>query len=68
VLSLREAAQHAHNRARSAFIEVDGVEQNAPAPRFSRSQAAHPKAPPRIGAHTQEVLADWGIDPILFSM
>ena len=67
VLSLREAAQHAHNRARSAFIEVDGVQQNAPAPRFSRSQTAHPKAPPRIGAHAQEVLADWGVDPILFS-
>jgi alpha-methylacyl-CoA racemase len=65
VLNLREAAQHAHNRARSAFIEVDGVEQNAPAPRFSRTQTAHPKAPPKIGANAQEVFADWGIDPRL---
>jgi alpha-methylacyl-CoA racemase len=65
VLNLREAAQHAHNRARRAFIEVDGVEQNAPAPRFSRTQTAHPKAPPRIGADAQAVFADWGIDPKL---
>jgi alpha-methylacyl-CoA racemase len=65
VLSLREAAEHPHNRARSAFIEVDGVEQNAPAPRFSRTQARHPKAPPKIGADVREVLAEWGVDPNL---
>jgi alpha-methylacyl-CoA racemase len=65
VLNLREAAQHAHNRARSAFIEVDGVEQNAPAPRFSRTQTTHPKAPPGIGANAREVFTDWGIDPKL---
>jgi alpha-methylacyl-CoA racemase len=67
VLSLREAALHAHNHARGAFIEVGGVEQNAPAPRFSRTQAAHPKAPPRIGADAQAVLADWGVDPKLLA-
>ncbi len=61
VLTLREAALHPHNRARNAFIEVGGVEQNAPAPRFSRTPADHPKAPPRTGADIEDVFADWGI-------
>jgi alpha-methylacyl-CoA racemase len=67
VLTLREAAAHPHNRARNAFIEVGGVEQNAPAPRFSRTPAAHPKAPGNIGADAETVLADWGVDPKLLS-
>ena len=63
VLTLQEAALHPHNRARMAFIEVDGVQQNAPAPRFSRTCPAHPTAPPRAGSDGEQVLADWGIDP-----
>ncbi len=63
VLTLKEAAAHPHNRARQAFIDVGGVEQNAPAPRFSRTPAPHPTPPPTIGAHSREVLAEWGIDP-----
>jgi alpha-methylacyl-CoA racemase len=35
VLSLAEAREHPHNRARNAFIERDGIVQPAPAPRFS---------------------------------
>jgi alpha-methylacyl-CoA racemase len=62
VLTLQEAALHAHNRARSAFIDVDGVQQNAPAPRFSRTSPAHPTAPAKTGADLQTVLADWDID------
>jgi len=62
VLTLKEAAQNPHNRARNAFIEVGGVEQNAPAPRFSRTAAAHPRAPTKIGSDAQQVFADWGID------
>lgn len=61
VLTLREAAQHPHNRARNAFIEVAGVEQNAPAPRFSRTPPHHPTAPPKTGADIEGVFADWGI-------
>jgi alpha-methylacyl-CoA racemase len=64
VLTLREAADHPHNRARSAFIEVGGVVQNAPAPRFSRTPSAHPTAPPTVGSDMDSVLADWGIDPL----
>jgi len=37
VLTLQEAIDHPHNRARNTFIEVDGVVQPAPAPRFSRT-------------------------------
>ena len=62
VLTLQEAALHAHNRARSAFIDVGGVQQNAPAPRFSRTSPAHPTAPAKTGADLQTVLADWDID------
>lgn len=38
VLSVWEAPQHPHNTARESFIELDGVTQPAPAPRFSRSR------------------------------
>jgi alpha-methylacyl-CoA racemase len=62
VLTLAEAAEHPHNRARQAFIDVDGIQQNAPAPRFSRTVPDRPAAPPKRGSDTQGVLADWGID------
>jgi alpha-methylacyl-CoA racemase len=63
VLTLAEAAQHPHNRARQAFIEVEGLLQNAPAPRFSRTAPGPPRAPAKTGSDMQAVLADWGIDP-----
>lgn len=67
VLTLAEAAQHPHNRVRQAFIQVGGVEQNAPAPRFSRTAALHPQPPRQIGIDTRDVLRDWGIDPALLT-
>jgi alpha-methylacyl-CoA racemase len=60
VLSLAEAAQHAHNVARGSFITVDGVEQHAPAPRFSRSTPEPVQGPHRAGADTVEVLREAG--------
>ncbi len=60
VLSLAEAPQHVHARSRDAFIEVDGVVQPAPAPRFDRSVPSTPKPAPRIGEHTEEVLREAG--------
>ena len=39
VLSIPEAFEHPHNQARGAFIDLDGVVQPAPAPRFSRTPA-----------------------------
>ena len=44
VLSMEEAPDHPHNRARNAFVEVDGVRQPAPAPRFSRTSSRSPDA------------------------
>jgi alpha-methylacyl-CoA racemase len=61
VLSLAEAPSHPHNVARQTFVEVDGVTQPAPAPRFSATPGAIQGPAPAIGAHTDDVLADWGV-------
>ncbi|MFZ6004866.1 MAG: CaiB/BaiF CoA transferase family protein [Actinomycetota bacterium] len=63
VLSLAEAPQHPHNVHRQTFIEREGVVQPAPAPRFSGTPATVQRPPAHAGQHTDEVLADWGIDP-----
>ncbi|MGR9092907.1 MAG: CoA transferase, partial [Gammaproteobacteria bacterium] len=54
--------QHPHNVARATFVEVDGVTQPAPAPRFSRTQSKIQKGASPAGADTDAVLADWGFD------
>lgn len=61
VLDWDEAPQHPHNRARETFINVDGVVQPAPAPRFSRSQPDVPAAPVPPGSHSEAILSDWGL-------
>ncbi|GAA1518642.1 CaiB/BaiF CoA transferase family protein [Nocardioides humi] len=63
VLSLRESAEHPHVRARGSVVDRDGRLHSGPAPRFSRSTAAEPTAPPVPGQHTVEVLAAAGLDP-----
>jgi len=60
VLSMDEAPQHAHAAARGAFIEIDGVVQPAPAPRFDRTPPGVPRPAPRVGEHTQDILLDAG--------
>ena len=60
VLSLAEAPEHPHNRARGTFVEVEGVRQPGPAPRFSRTPGAIDRAPAHAGEHTDEALAEWG--------
>ena len=60
VLSMAEAPEHPHSRARKAFIEVEGVVQPAPSPRFGRTPGAVRRPPARAGEHTDEVLQDWG--------
>ena len=60
VLSLTEAPSHPHNRDRATFIEVDGITQPAPAPRFSRTPGAVRRPPSAAGQHTDEALAEWG--------
>jgi len=63
VLSMAEAPGHPHNVARGTFIEVGGVRQPAPAPRFSRTPAAVPDPPPVPGSDTEAVLASLGYSP-----
>lgn len=60
VLDLSEVAEHPHNKARQTFVQVDGITQPAPAPRFSRtaSQISRPAGAPE--ADLQQVLRDWG--------
>lgn len=60
VLTLEEAPKHPHNLARQTFVEVAGVTQPAPAPRFSATPGKIQGPPPSIGAHNKEALADWG--------
>ncbi len=63
VLDLAEAPDHPHHRARDAFVEVDGRQQPAPAPRFSRTPGGVQRGAPGYGAHTDEVLDEAGYDP-----
>jgi alpha-methylacyl-CoA racemase len=63
VLSLAEAPDHPHMAARGTFVEVDGVVQPAPAPRFSRTPGAIQGPPEPPGASTDRVLSDWGFAP-----
>jgi alpha-methylacyl-CoA racemase len=60
VLRLDEVAKHPHAQARGGYIEVAGVTQPAPAPRFSRSQPAQPTPAVKAGTHTDAILADAG--------
>jgi len=61
VLDIQEAPNHPHNQARETYIEIGGMTQPAPAPRFSRSSPEVPFAPHLPGSDTEEVLEEWGI-------
>lgn len=56
VLNMKEAPNHPHNVARHTFIELEGVTQPAPAPRFSRTQPEVQSSPSLVGEHTDEIL------------
>jgi alpha-methylacyl-CoA racemase len=60
VLDMAEAPVHAHNRARGTFVDVDGVTQPAPAPRFSRTQAGPVTPASSPGQDSAAILAGWG--------
>jgi len=60
VLSLDEAAKHPQNVHRKTFLEIEGVLQPAPAPRFSRTKCEIRKPPSAPGADTEQVLSAWG--------
>lgn len=60
VLDLDEAVAHPHLKARGTFVEVGGVMQPAPAPRFSRTRPAEPRPPAAITAENEAAaLAEW---------
>lgn len=60
VLEPDEAVVHPHNRQRGTFVEVAGVVQPAPAPRFSRTPPAEPAPAAHLGQHTFVALQRWG--------
>ena len=61
VLSILEAPHHPHNRHRKTFVEIEGVTQPAPSPRFSRTRAEIAGAARAPGEDTRSVLADIGL-------
>jgi alpha-methylacyl-CoA racemase len=62
VLSFSDAPAHPQHRARGSFVEVAGVVQPAPAPRFSSTPSAVIGPAPQRGEHGRQALADWGFD------
>ena len=60
VLSVFEAPTHPHNVHRGTFIEVDGVVQPSPSPRFSRTTAEILHAARAPGEDSTEVLSSIG--------
>ena len=60
VMAMSEAHTHPHNVARENFVEVAGVTQPAPAPKFSRTPGRIHSAPPKPGEHTESALEVWG--------
>ena len=60
VLSMAEAPQHPHMKARGTFVELDGVVQPAPAPRFSRTRPEIRQSAGSADEHADEALRDWG--------
>ena len=62
VLTFNEAPDHPHNKARGTFVDVEGVAQPKPAPRFSRTPGSVKGAAPDVGADTREGLVSWGFD------
>lgn len=62
VVPMAEAAQHPHLVARGSYVEVEGITQPAPAPKFSATPAELTTGPAIPGAHTRETLLDWGIE------
>ena len=63
VLTFAEARAHPQSATRGGFVDVGGIAQPAPAPRFGRTPGAVTGAPPARGAGGRAALADWGFGP-----
>lgn len=60
VLTMDEAPDHPHMKARGVYVEIDGVTQPAPAPRFSRTVPENPFAAKAADATpVDEALSGW---------
>lgn len=62
VLALGEAVQHRHHAARNAFVDVEGVRQPAPAPRFSRTPSRVQGPAPAEATPIADVRVRWARD------
>ncbi|HLL12151.1 MAG TPA: CoA transferase [Rubrivivax sp.] len=64
VLSFDEAPRHAHATSRGSFVNVDGVVQPSPAPRFARTPTGQPRRAPAPGQDTEAVLMEAGFSEV----
>ena len=62
VLTLAEATRHPHHVARGTYVEVDGIAQPGPAPRFSRTPGAVTGGPREPGIGASDALSAWGVE------
>jgi alpha-methylacyl-CoA racemase len=60
VLSMQEAIEFEHNVERKTFVEIDGLNQPAPAPRFSETPSEIKHAPVDKGFNTKEIISELG--------
>ena len=63
VLTFSESARHPHRLARGGTVDVAGIAQPAPAPRFARTPGAIRRPPPERGGEGRAALRDWGFSP-----
>ena len=59
ILSMSEVDQHEHNRYRQSIVQIEGIKQPAPAPRFSRTPSAIQKSLLQTDAEFEELIAKW---------
>ncbi len=64
VLTLAEAPEHPHNRARGSYVQVTGVQVAAPTPRFGGTPTTVAAPPPTPGADTEDLLTALGYSPL----
>ena len=64
VLSLSEAAEHPHLKARSTYVTHEGLLQPAPAPRFSRTRPTLTTGPSAPGGQSRSALEAWGVKDV----
>lgn len=60
VLTMAEAPNHPHLKARQTYTDLHDVSQPAPNPRFSLTKSEGSTPPAALGEHSREVLMDWG--------